>query len=124
VPNDELLAEQANRQSTRRIVCDHPFFLKLSSEQQLAIVDRGVWMNFTAGELYPRWWRASIADFAAAIRRVGVQRSVLSTDVGQLHAPPMVEALRLMCQLLLEEGFSADEIKTMLHQNPAQLLYP
>jgi hypothetical protein len=28
-----------------------------------------------------------------------------------------------MVQLLLEEGFSAAEISTMLHANPARLLY-
>jgi predicted metal-dependent phosphotriesterase family hydrolase len=26
-------------------------------------------------------------------------------------------------QLLLEEGFSTDEIRTLLHENPAKLLY-
>jgi len=119
-----IVSERAKAQGAKRIVCDHPFFLKLSLEQQIAIADRGVWMNFTAGEILPRWWRASIGDFAQAIRAVGVKRSVLSTDCGQLHNPPMVESLRLMCQLLLEEGFSMDEIRVMLHQNPAALLYP
>ena len=45
-----------------------------------------------------------MAEFAAAIRRVGVKRSVVSSDCGQLHNPPVVEALRITCQLLLEEG--------------------
>jgi hypothetical protein len=83
-----------------------------------------VWINFTAGELLPRWWRVSVADFTAAIRKVGVGRSVISSDCGQLHNPPMVEALRITCQLLLEEEFTVDEIKIMLHRNPAALLYP
>jgi len=118
------VAPVAKELGAKRIVCDHPFFLKLSVEQQIALADIGVWINFTAGEIFPRWWRASIGEFANAIRKVGVARSVLSTDCGQLHNPPMVEALRLMCQLLLEEGFSKDEIKTMLHSNPGRLLYP
>jgi len=118
------VAKKAKSQGAKRIVCDHPFFLKLSMEQQLAIADLGVWINFTAGEILPRWWRVSIGDMADAIRKVGVKRSVISSDCGQLHNPPMVEALRLMCQLLLEEEFSAEEIKTMLHHNPAALLYP
>jgi hypothetical protein len=66
----------------------------------------------------------SVADFAAAIRNVGVSRAVVSSDCGQLHNPPMVEALRITCQLLLEEDFTADEIKRLLHHNPAELLYP
>jgi hypothetical protein len=122
----EMIAvlDQAKRQKVNRIVCDHPFFLHLNLEQQLVIADRGAWINFTAGELLPRWWRVSIADFAESIRKVGVHRSVISSDCGQLHNPPMVESLRLMCQLLIEEGFSLDDMKRLIQQNPAELIYP
>ena len=114
----------AQRAGVKRIICDHPFFSCLSLGQQSELADQGVWINFTAGELLPRWWRVSVADFAAAIRNVGVPRAVISSDCGQLHNPPMVEALRITCQLLLEEDFTADEIKRLLHHNPADLLYP
>jgi Family of unknown function (DUF6282) len=123
-PEMTAVLEQAKRQGVKRVICDHPFFLRLGLEQQLAITERGAWMNFTAGELLPRWWRVSVDDFAKAIRRVGVRRAILSSDCGQIHNPPMVEALRLTCQLMLEEGFSVEEIKVMLHHNPAELLYP
>jgi hypothetical protein len=111
---------QAKKQGAKRTVCDHPFFLKLAPGH---LAERGAWINFTAGELLPRWWRISISDFAATIRRVGVERSV-SSDCAQLHNPPMVEALRMCCQLLLGEEFAADEIRQLLHHNPATLLYP
>ena len=114
----------AQRAGVKRIICDHPFFSCLTLGQQSELADQGVWINFTAGELLPRWWRVSVADFAAAIRNVGVPRAVVSSDCGQLHNPPMVEALRITCQLLLEEDFTADEIKRLLHYNPAELLYP
>lgn len=122
----EMIAvlEEAKRQGARRVVCDHPFFLRLDLKQQLALVERGAFINFTAGELLPRWWRVSVTDFATAIRTVGVQRAILSSDCGQIHNPPMVEALRLMCQLMMEEEFSVEEIKQLLHHNPAGLLYP
>ena len=114
----------AQRAGVKRIICDHPFFSCLTLGQQSELADQGVWINFTAGELLPRWWRVSVADFAAAIRNVGVPRAVVSSDCGQLHNPPMVEALRITCQLLLEDDFTADEIKRLLHHNPAELLYP
>ena len=114
----------AQRAGVKRIICDHPFFSCLTLGQQSELADQGVWINFTAGELLPRWWRVSVGDFAAAIRNVGVPRAVVSSDCGQLHNPPMVEALRITCQLLLEEDFTADEIKRLLHHNPAELLYP
>ena len=116
--------DQARRQGVKRLICDHPFFLRLAAEQQLAIAERGAFINFTAGELLPRWWRVSVDDFAKAIRRIGTRKAVLSSDCGQIHNPPMVEALRITCQLMLVEGFSVDEIKLMLHHNPAELLYP
>ena len=64
----------AKQQGVKRIVCDHPFFSHLSLAQQGELADQGVWINFTAGELLPRWWRVSVAAFAAAIRNVGVLR--------------------------------------------------
>jgi hypothetical protein len=120
----KAIVPAARQHGVKRIVCDHPFFSHLSLAQQVELADQGVWINFTAGELLPRWWRVSITDFAAAIRHVGVKRSVISSDCGQLHNPPMVEALRITCQLLLEEEFATEDIKILLHHNPANLLYP
>jgi hypothetical protein len=118
------VAEQAKRQGAKRVICDHPYFLRLGIEEQLALAERGVWINYTAGELFPRWWRVSIADLAAAIRAVGIHRALISSDCGQIHNPPMVEALRITCQLLLEEGFTPAEIRQLLHENPGRLLLP
>ena len=122
----EMMAviDEAKSQKVRRIVCDHPFFLRLSPEQTVELADRGAWINLTIGELFPRWWRCSIGEFAALIRAVGIGRSLVSSDVGQLHAPPMVEAFRITCQLLLEEEFTPAEIRKLVSENPAALLYP
>lgn len=119
----QAVVRQAKSQNVKKIVCDHPFFSHLDINQQLALADQGVWINYTAGELFPRWWRVSIGDFAAAIRKVGVNRSVISSDCGQLHNPPMVEGMRITCQLLLEEGFTPDEVRTLCQRNPATLIY-
>jgi len=118
------VTKEAKAAGVRRIVCDHPFFLKLTIEKIIEIADLGVFINFTVGELLPRWWRVSVAEFASAVRRVGVARSVVSSDCGQLHNPPMVEALRMVCQLLLEEEFTPEEVRVLLHKNPGDLLYP
>jgi hypothetical protein len=119
----EQLLLAARAAGVKKMVVDHPFFSHLSLEQQETLAARGALINCTAGELLPRWWRLGVEDFAAGIRRIGVARMVLSSDAGQLHNPPPVESLRVMVQLLLEEGFSAAEISTMLHANPARLLY-
>ncbi len=119
----KVLIPEAKKQKIRKLVVDHPFFSKLSVAQQQTLAEQGAFINFTAGELLPRWWRASVEEFANAIRQIGPARAVLSSDCGQHHNPQEVESLRMVYQLLLEEGFSVEEIRTMLHKNPADLLY-
>lgn len=122
---DEMTAliAQAKKQNVRKLVVDHPFFSHLSVAQQQSLAEAGVWVNYTAGELLPRWWRVSISDFSDAIRQIGPERMVLSSDCGQLHNPPQTEGMRMVCQLLWEEGLNVEEIRRMFHQNPADLIY-
>jgi hypothetical protein len=117
------LVAQAKKQNLRKLVVDHPFFSQLSVAQQQALAEAGVWINYTAGELLPRSWRVSISDFAAAIRQIGPERMVLSSDCGQFHNPPETESMRMVCELLWEEGLSEEDIRRMFHQNPADLIY-
>ena len=119
----EHLLPAARAAGVRKVLVDHPFFSKISLERQEKLVAAGALINYTAAELLPRWWRASVEDFAGGIRRIGVANTVISSDAGQVHNPPPVEALRITVQLLLEEGFSEAEVRTMLHTNPAKLLY-
>lgn len=122
---DEMTAliAEAKRHNLKKLVVDHPFFSKLTVSQQQSLAEAGVFVNYTAGELLPRWWRVSIEDFAGAIRQIGPERMVLSSDCGQLHNPPEAEGLRIVCQLLLEEGLGENAIRRMFHTNPADLLY-
>jgi hypothetical protein len=48
---------------------------------------------------------------------------VISTDVGQPPNPNPVEMMRLYVQILLDEGLTVSEVKTMLHDTPASFLY-
>ena len=117
------LIAAGKKHGIKKLVVDHPFFSKLDIQQQQTLAEHGVFVNYTAGELLPRWWRVSITDFADAIRQIGPKRMLLSSDCGQLHNPPETEGIRMMCQLLIEEGFSDEDIKRMMHQNPADLIY-
>jgi hypothetical protein len=57
-----------------------------------------------------------------AIAEVGVDTTVLSTDLGQPQTPPPAEGLRLYADRLKSSGFSFEHIRQMMCTNPAHLL--
>jgi hypothetical protein len=57
-----------------------------------------------------------------AIIETGVERTILSTDLGQPETPPPAEGLRLYAERLRASGFSVDQIRTMMQANPERLL--
>src|SRR5262249_51684088 len=75
----KAIVPAARRQGVKRIVCDHPFFSRLDVARQVELADQGVWINYTAGELLPRWWRGAVAEFAPALRARGIRRAVVSS---------------------------------------------
>jgi hypothetical protein len=57
-----------------------------------------------------------------AIADTGVERTVLSTDLGQPDTPAPVEGLRQYAERLRSSGFSVDDVRRMMQTNPARLL--
>lgn len=57
-----------------------------------------------------------------AITEVGVETTVLSTDLGQAEMPAPVEGLTLYARRLRSAGFSADQLRQMMRTNPRRLL--
>jgi hypothetical protein len=119
----ERLVPAAQAAGVRKIVVDHPYFTRLGIEQQEKLVRAGALMNYTIGEILPRWWRVSVEDFAAGLRRLGIDHVLISSDCGQVHNPSAIEAYRVAIRLLLEEGFTEQEIRAMFHEKPATLVY-
>jgi len=58
-----------------------------------------------------------------AIVATGVDKTILSTDLGQPDTPPPVEGLRRYAERLRSSGFAVDEIRRMMQTNPARLLF-
>ncbi len=117
------LVRLAKEKGIRKIVADHPFWSKLPFQIHEELAAEGVWLNYTFMEISPRWWTLSVSDLAGAIRTIGAERIVMSSDVGQLHNPPPVEALRLFIEIMLEEGIPPADISKMIKTNPGMLLY-
>jgi imidazolonepropionase-like amidohydrolase len=68
------------------------------------------------------WKKISTADYAKAIRAVGVEHFVLSSDLGQYLNPIPTDGLKSFVLGLSEAGFSRKEILRMCRETPAALL--
>ena len=56
------------------------------------------------------------------IRAVGCEHVILTTDFGQPKAPNSDEGMAQYASLLLGQGFSRDELRQMMVENPAKLI--
>ncbi|WP_445171872.1 hypothetical protein [Microcoleus sp.] len=59
---------------------------------------------------------------AAAIKLIGAEHFVLSTDLGRKPAPLPAEGYKLFLKKLLGEGIFQREIDLMRKENPARFL--
>jgi hypothetical protein len=57
-----------------------------------------------------------------SIRKVGPERCVISTDLGQTINPPVAEGFAMFAQKLLDDGFTVADVRRMAVTNPAGLV--
>jgi Family of unknown function (DUF6282) len=107
----------ARAEGVRRIVVTHPEFTsqRLPVEQQIELAEAGALLErcFTT----PYTGKVAWADLFANIRAVGVEHSLLSSDLGQPFNPPVEDGLALFADRLLEAGFSEKDVLTMAVTN-------
>ena len=57
-----------------------------------------------------------------AVRAVGAEHCIMSTDLGQAHNPAPAEGMRMGIATMLRCGLTEKEIELMIKVNPAKLL--
>jgi len=120
---DEIftLVDGAVEAGVRQIVVTHPEFpsQRIPPADQVALADKGALMErcFTTTHTGKAPWEA----FFEATRAVGPQRTIWSTDLGQVFNPPVEDGLALMADRFLEAGFSEEEVRTMAVTNTRAL---
>jgi hypothetical protein len=106
----------------RKIVVTHAEFpsQNLTGDEQRALADMGAFIEhcFTTTHTGKAAWEATFAN----IRRTGVFRTIISTDLGQTINPPVAQGFGMFAQRLLDAGFSVEEVRTMAVTNPTSLV--
>ncbi|HEV3387676.1 MAG TPA: DUF6282 family protein [Solirubrobacteraceae bacterium] len=112
---DEIFAvvDAAVDAGVETIVITHPEFPSqdLSVEDQNALADKGALLErcFTT----PHTGKVTWERWTLNIRATGPERSVLSTDLGQVFNPPVEDGMALMVDRLLDAGLGEEEIYVM-----------
>ena len=116
------LVRTAREMGLKKVLVTHAEFpsQNLSGDEQKELADMGALIEhcFTTTYTNKAPWDAAFAN----IRRSGVSRTVISTDLGQTINPPVAEGFAMFAQRFLDAGFSADEVRTMAVVNPMRLV--
>ncbi|MFH1484730.1 MAG: DUF6282 family protein [Chloroflexota bacterium] len=104
-----------------KIVDTHPTRL-LTGDQMAQIADEGAMIEHCFGATMPGGHRMDPMLIVNAVKRVGADRTVLSTDFGQEQNPKPAEGFRVMIATLLKFGITPAEMEVMVKKNPAKLL--
>jgi len=111
----------AREAGIEHVVVTHPDFpaQDLSIDEQRELADLGAWIErcFTT----PYTGKCSWDRWIDGIRAVGPERTILSSDLGQIRNPPVEDGLPLMADRLLDAGFGEDEVRTMAVTNTRAL---
>src|SRR5215467_773065 len=116
------LVRAAKDMGLRKVLVTHAEFpsQSLTGDEQKELADLGAIIEhcFTTTYTGKAPWEAAFAN----IRRSGVKRSVISTDLGQTINPPVAEGFAMFAQKLLDAGFTVEDVRTMAVTNPTRLV--
>jgi len=121
---DLLLVREAREQGVQHVVVTHAMLqpTHMSEAQMLEAAKMGAYIEFVYNGLTGGGKQFDFADYAKAIRYVGVDHCILSSDMGQPKNPPHPDGLLAFFRGLSEQGFTQAEIDRMAKENPARLL--
>ncbi len=119
-----MLIREARAQGVQRIVVTHAMLapVQMSVAQMREAVKLGAKLEFVYNALIGPGKMFEIGQYAEAIRQVGVDACILSSDLGQAGNPLHPDGLMAFFAGLRSQGFSVAEIETMSKRSPAKLL--
>jgi hypothetical protein len=119
-----LLIREAKKRGINRIIVTHPINNRvgMSIAQQKEAAGLGAFLEYPFNITLGTKEAVGIDGAAKAIREVGPDYCILTSDLGQAFNPVHTDGLLSWIQLLHARGFTQQETDRMLKQNPAKFL--
>ena len=110
-----------------RATLDHPLLElnKLLLDEMKEIADLGVYVGTYCQPMIPSLYQpvADPKETINTIKEIGADRCIIGSDFGQVLHMDSIDGMRVFIRALLAFGVSEKEIKVMLQDNPAKLMY-
>ncbi|MCD8020257.1 MAG: DUF6282 family protein [Clostridiales bacterium] len=120
------VVEVARNAGVQKIVITHPEFhiVGMTLEQQKRIVkDYDVLLEREyAQPIGGGVYKKNLPDNVIAMREIGCEHFIVSTDSGQMQNPPWYESIVEYINYLSDAGFTQEEIDMMTKVNPSKML--
>jgi hypothetical protein len=121
---DLLLVREAKRRNIRGIIVTHAMLapVRMTVPQMQEAARMGAKVEFVYNALIGPNKMFELTDYVKAIRAVGPEHCVVSSDLGQAGNPLHAEGLKVLLKGLRDAGFTEAEIDVMAKKNPAELM--
>ena len=122
-----ILLEETHRLGLKKVLVTHPenrlSGVAMDINVQKELVSKGAYLEYCFENTMPLSLEHTTLDqYVEAIRTIGSDHIVLSTDFGQVYNPTPVDGLRMFIVSLQQRGLSQIHIDMMTKMNPARLL--
>jgi hypothetical protein len=116
------LVKTAKEMGLKRVVVTHAEFpsQNMTAAEQVEVADLGAVIEHCFTTMYTN--KAPWDAYFDSVRKVGPERVVLSTDLGQTINPPVAEGFAMFAQKMLDAGFSSAEVSRMTVTNTTALV--
>lgn len=121
------LIDKAVELGIRKILVNHPFFhIGASVEDMVRWADQGAFIELNAvvfNDVEPAAHHLPFDIVKEVFGRIGYERLVVDSDMGQAVYAAPAEGLQKFAELIMEKcGATEEQMKVMMHDNPAWLI--
>jgi hypothetical protein len=110
-----------------RATLDHPLLElnKLLLDEMKQLADLGVYVGTYCQPMIPSLYQpvADPMETIRTIQEIGPERCIIGSDFGQVLHMDTVDGMRVFIRALLGYGIKPEQIKVMLKDNPAKLMW-
>jgi hypothetical protein len=125
-PESLALFGEAKKQGITKLIATHPLVDVLwdpyTLEEIQNLANMGIYIEHCYRCCMPLLGSYRPEKYVEAIRLIGANRTILSTDFGQITDVSPAEGMRQFIATMLQLGISEEDVTLMVKQNPVELL--